>query len=169
MRLFLFIALYALSITLYAQENIKEKRAGFKLVLAVDGSAFYESDIKPSAYLNGPNILQLYPGEEVFLEVEQINGIIKSIKTVKENKNPFKTIEASFAQNVEGQKHKGMTLQICNPFNMILTYSAKMFLMKEDKWVNTDALPVKDNLSSFETWPDIIVTIALNDWKFIKE
>ena len=168
MRL-LSIVLCAISVSLYAQDNVKSAREGFKLSLAVDGSAVYESDVKPSPYLNGPNVLQLYPGEKVFLEVEQVDGTIKSIKTVKENKNPTKTIEVSFAQNVEGQKHKGMMLQINNPFNMSLTYSAKMFLMNGSKWVNTDVLPVKANLSSFETWPDIIVTIALDGWRFLKE
>lgn len=56
MRL-LSIVLCAISVSLYAQDNVKSAREGFKLSLAVDGSAVYESDVKPSPYLNGLKII----------------------------------------------------------------------------------------------------------------
>ena len=170
MRLPFIIAFCITSIVLYAQDgNIKKEREDFTLKLAVDGKTIYESDIKASAYLNGPNVLQLYPGEKVFIETEQANGVISSMQVVKENKNPNKTIAISFTQNVDGEKHKGMLLEIDNPFKMALKYSCKMFLMNQKKWVETDVLPVKANLTSFETWSDIVVTIALDNWKLSKE
>lgn len=90
------------------------------------------------------------------------------MKTVKENLNPEKTITISFTQQTDGKKNIGMMLKIDNPFDKKLEYKANMFLMKNNKWVSTNVLPVQPKLSHFETWPDIIVTIALSDWKFKK-
>jgi len=169
MNLFLALILCSFSILLNAQDNARLNRDRFKLVLAVDSNASYDLDVKSSAYLNGPNVLQLYPGEKVYLEIEEVNGVISNITSVKENKNPDRTIEVSFYQDVKSGKNAGMILKINNPFKMNLTYSAKIFLMKESKWVETSVMPVRAGLSSFETWPDVIVTIALKDWQLSKD
>ena len=78
MNLFLALILCSFSILLNAQDNARLNRDRFKLVLAVDSNASYDLDVKSSAYLNGPNVLQLYPGEKVYLEIEEVNGVILS-------------------------------------------------------------------------------------------
>jgi hypothetical protein len=150
------------------QDNTRVNRNDFKLNLAVDGDTFYESDVKAGPYIVGKDVLQIYPSEKVLLEVEQEHGVIKSLKVVKENRNPAKTIEVSFDQKANGKKHELMMLKIKNPFNMELKYRTSIFLMKESKWKSSNVLPVPAGLSSFETWPDIIVTIALDQWEFAK-
>jgi hypothetical protein len=72
----------------------------------------------------------------------------------------------SFKQNTEGKKHQIMMLTIKNPFDVSLKYRASIFLMKQNKWVTTNVLPIMPGISSYETWPDIIVTIALDQWAF---
>ncbi|MEI8280282.1 MAG: hypothetical protein WCG87_11005 [Bacteroidota bacterium] len=147
----------------------KTSREDFKLKLAVDGDNYYETDIKAGPYIVGQDVLQIYPTEKVLLEVEETNGVIKSIKVVKENINPTKTIEVSFMQNTEGKKHQLMLLSIKNPFDMELKYRASIFLMKEKKWEFTNVLPIMGGLFSYETWPDIIVTIALDKWELLNK
>jgi hypothetical protein len=88
------------------------------------------------------------------------------MKSVKENINPEKTITITFSQLTEGKKHNGMILNIHNPFDKKLEYKANMFLMHYDKWVPTSVLPIQANLSAYETWPDIIVSIGLYGWEF---
>ncbi len=152
-----------------AQENnMREQREDFTLTLAVNSDSTYKLNVKKSLFLNGPNVLQLYPSEKVFLEIEQLDGKILSIKSVVENKYPQKTIEISFAQIGNSQNNSGMMLKINNPFELNLRYSAKIYLLKENKWIKTNVLPVKANLSSFETWTDVIVSIALSDWALVK-
>lgn len=149
--------------------NYKPVRDSFRLVLAVGKDTTYESEIKSSPYLSGPNVLQLYPGEKVLIEVEQNNGVIGTMKAVKENRNPDKTLEISFSQNAENNTHIGMMLKVQNPFKMDLSYSAMILLMRSNKWVGTTIIPVKAGLASFEMWPDIIVSIGLGGWLFIKK
>ena len=170
-KLILIFLTYGLSIiSIVGQTNYPdESRNAYKLVLPINDSTSYSTDIKSSAYFNGPNVLQIYPGEKVLIEAEFTNGKAVSMKVVKDNKHPNKTIEVFFYQNVENKKHKGMMLSIKNPFNTTLKYEAKIFLMKENKWTSTNVYPVKTNLISYETWPDLIVTIALDEWHLLKD
>ncbi len=169
MKLLLEILLLCIlnSFALFAQgDNVNSQRQAFKLVLVVDDQNFYESGIEASPYLKGPNVLQIYPGELVYIEVTQKDGVISNFKCVKTNINPGKTLEISFSQKATGKKHEMMMLKVTNPFDRDLTYSVAMFLMNSNKWVKTNALPVRAKLTSYETWPDLIVTLALSDWKF---
>lgn len=147
-------------------DNNNNQRKAFKLTLAVDDQYFYESEIEASSYLNGPNILQIYPGEVIYIEVIQKDGVISNLKCVKTNIHPENTLEISFTQKSANNKHEMMLLKVVNPFTMDLSYSANMFLMSYNKWAKTNILPVKAKLTSYETWPDVIVTLALSDWKF---
>lgn len=150
----------------YGQNNDLPQREAFKLSIAVDDTSIYSADIKASDFILPENTIQIYPGENIFVEVELEKNVIKSMKTVKENLNPKKTLIISFNQVVEGKTNKGMMLKIENPFKKKLEYKALMFLMNYKKWVPTNVLPVYPKLSSYETWPDLIVTIALGEWKF---
>lgn len=150
----------------FGQTNDLPQRDAFQLNIAVDDTSFYNAEIKASAYILPDNTIQLYPGETIFVEVELTKNEIKSMKTIKENLHPEKTLIISFSQQTEGKVHKGMLLKIENPFKKQLEYKATIFLMKYNKWAPTNVLPIQQKLSSFETWPDIIVTIALTGWKF---
>jgi len=150
----------------FGQTNDLPQRDAFKLNIAVDDTNFYNADIKASAYVLPDNTVQLYPGETIYVEVELVKKEIKSMKTVKENLHPEKTLTISFSQQTDGKIHKGMMLKIENPFNRKLEYKANMFLMKYNKWAPTSALPVQPKLTSYETWSDLIVTIALSGWTF---
>ncbi|PQJ09246.1 hypothetical protein CJD36_018525 [Flavipsychrobacter stenotrophus] len=169
-HLVLFSILLISSFGLTAQtSNYKDMRPPLNLKLAVSDSTFYESSIASSRYINGPNVLQIYPGETVYIEVELADDSIKSFRSVSEIKHPGKTLEIQFTQNVVNKKHEGMMLKIKNPFNRDLTYEAGMFRMNDSKWIGTTVLPVSANLSSYETWPDVIVTLALIKWSFSKK
>jgi hypothetical protein len=163
--IFFLIILFQTTIS-FGQNNYLVNRQDFILKLAVDSINFYESEIKSSPYLLPDNSIQIYPGEKIYIELELDNKEIKSIKTVRKNLNPQKTIIISFEQNTSGLNHELMMLEIKNPFKYDLEYKALIYLMEHKKWVSTNVLPVKANLLSYETWPDIIITMALSEWKF---
>jgi hypothetical protein len=150
----------------FGQTNDLPQRDAFKLNISVNDTSFYSADIKASEYILPKNTIQIYPGETIFVEVELTKGEIISMKTVKENIHPEKTLIISFSQQTNGKVHKGMMLKIENPIEKKLEYKASMFLMKYNKWTATSVIPVEPKLSSFETWPDLIVTLALTGWTF---
>jgi len=41
-----------------------------------------------------------------------------------------------------------------------------IFLLKHNKWVPTSVIPVEEKLMSYETWPDIILSITLQEFTF---
>jgi hypothetical protein len=157
-----------LTLNAIAQNNNgRPVRDSFTLLMPVSKVTFYESRIQSSAFVVGPQILQLFPGETVFIEIEQVNGSITDIKSVKENKNPDKTLEISFAQNVNDKVHSNMVLKVKNPFKQDLSYAATIRLMNTGNWAATSIIPVKAGLMGYEMWPDVIISIALNEWKFL--
>ncbi|MCW3107034.1 MAG: hypothetical protein JWQ09_1540 [Segetibacter sp.] len=150
----------------YGQDTSQLKRTPYKLTIAVDKNTVYEEDLNTTPYVLPDNTVQLYPGETVYIEVEQGNGMIKSMKAVKDNVNPTKTLTISFTQTAKKKVHELMMLKVTNPFKQKLVYKATIFLMQQKRWVKTDVYPVEKELSGFETWPDIITSIALGQWTF---
>lgn len=140
-------------------------RKPFKLTLAVDSLRFYEQEIEKSPYFVKDNILQIFPGEKIFVEVETKKNEIVSMKTVSENIHPKKTIEIEFRQKANGKISELMILRVNNPFKKKLSYEAMMYIVGHDKWIKTSILPVGPTISGVETWTDVIVTLVLSDWK----
>lgn len=149
-------------------QNLKPQREALTLKLPVDGVRFYEEEIKSSPYFVHENILQIYPSEKLFIEVELQHDSIVSMKTVKENLNPENTIEIEFSQTVKNRKSEMMMLKVKNPFNKKLEYDANMYIVGHSKWVSTSIMPVEPNLIGYETWTDVIISLALNNWKLTK-
>jgi glycine cleavage system H lipoate-binding protein len=156
---------FIISLNTAAQDsNVVINREAYKVKLAVDKKTSYESEIKVTPYFVQDQVLQLYPGEDILLEAELDNGKIKSVKVVKENLHPEKTITISFSQLVEKKMHDMMMMKLTNPFKQQLIYKARILLFKSNKWASTTTVPIMPGISSFETWPDIITSIALLDW-----
>jgi len=160
------IALLSISLCSYGQDTTQLKRTPYKLTVAVDKNSVYEEDVQGTPYVLPDKTIQLYPGETVYIEVEQENGVIKSMTAVKEIRDPSKTLTISFTQSTEKKIHELMMLKMTNPFANNLIYRAKIFLLQQKKWVNTDVYPVGAGLSGFETWPNIITSIGLGEWTF---
>ena len=146
-------------------QNEKINREEFTLKLPVDGEQFYEQEVESSPYFVKENVLQIYPGEKLFIEVELNKKEITSMKVVKENLKPEKTIEIGFTQNTKNRKNESMMLKVVNPFKRDLEYKAMMFIVGNNQWINTNVLPVKSQLTGYETWSDVIITLVLSEWK----
>jgi hypothetical protein len=158
--------LLSISFNANAQDTSVLKRIPYTLRIDVDKESFYEDKIGATAYVFPNNSMQIYPGETIYVEVEQDNGTIKSMKAVKEIKNAATTLAIKFIQNSENKIHQQMVLEIHNPFPKNLVYETKMFLLKSKRWMNTDVYPIVAGLSAFETWSDIIISLGLGGWKF---
>ena len=149
-------------------QNLNPQREAFTLKLPVDGVNYYEQEVNAGPYFVYKNILQIYPSEKINIEVELKNDTIFSMKTVKENLNPKNTIEIEFSQIVKDRKSEMMMLKVKNPFNQKLEYKAKMYIVGQNRWINTSIIPVQPNLIGYETWTDVIITLALDNWKLTK-
>ena len=58
-----------------------------------------------------------------------------------------------------------MMLSVFNPFEQDLGYSAIIYLLMYGRWVESEVIDIKPESTGYETWRDIICTIALTDWK----
>ena len=165
MKLLLTILL-SMSFAFTFAQNERTNREEYSLKLPVDGDHFYEQKVKSSPFFVKENVLQIYPGEKLFIEAEITKKEITSMKVVKENLNPERTIEIEFTQTTKDRKSESMMLEVVNPFKKDLEYKAMMFIVGQDKWINTNVLPVKAKLTGYETWSDVIISLVLLDWTF---
>lgn len=149
-------------------QNLVPDREEFKLTLAVDNENFYSSLVKKSPYFIEEKILQIYPSEKLNVEVEIQFNKIHTMKVVRQNINPERTITIEFRQETKGNLHDGMILVVSNPFNKNLKYNAEMFLVGGEKWLPTSILSIPPGIPSYEMWRDNIVTLVLSDWRFEK-
>jgi hypothetical protein len=115
---------------LHAQDTSQLKRTPYKLKVIVDKKTFYEEDLNATPYVLPGNTIQLYPGEAIFIEIDQTDGVIKGIKAVKEIKAPAKTLTISFTQSVNKKIHELMMLKVINPFTYRLSYKAMIYLRR---------------------------------------
>jgi len=147
-------------------QNEKPDREAYTLKLPVDGIQFYEQKLNKTPYFVHETTLQLYPGEKLWIEVENKGTEITSMKVVQKNLNPEKTISVEFTQTAKNRKNEYMTLTVDNPFNKALEYTAMMYIVGQDKWINTNVYPVRAKMAGIEMWSDVIITLVLRDWKF---
>jgi len=155
-------------ITAFGRQDSLLKRTPYKLSIAVDKKTVYEEMLKEAPYVLPDKTIQLYPGETLFIEVDQTDGNIQSLKAVKEIKDSSKTVILKFVQVVEKKKHAQMMLTVVNPFRYNLVYQANIFLLNQQKWVKTNVYPVFAGISGIETWQDIIISAGLGGWAFQK-
>ena len=147
----------------FSQE--KNLRESFVLNLAVSEDQYYAAELGESPYVLPENTVQVYPGEELYIEADVEDDVLVNLKNVGEIKNPEKTLIIKFSQICDGKKHQAMMLSVFNPFEKDLEYSAIIYLLMYGRWVETDVIDIKPNAIGYETWRDIICTIALNGWK----
>jgi len=161
----LFSLIICLISTFCFAQNDKEFRDEFTLKISVDSVQFYQQEVPKSKYFVKDGVLQIFPGENLFIETETNGNEITAMKVVKENLNPTKTIELKFYQTTEGRKHEQMMLEVKNPFNKELNYDAMMFIVGHKDWIKTSIIPIKPKLMNFEMWNDVIITLVLSNWR----
>jgi len=161
------IILFFTTCFLWAQDN-SQNREAYLLKMPLNDSIFYKQQIHSTPYFVKEKVLQLYTGEKLCIEIETTNDSISSMTVVRKNLNPEKTLEIELSQKTEGRTHKGITLKLKNPFNQDLEYKAFMAIYGVKQWVPTNVYPIKAKLSSYEMWPDPIISLLLTDWTLKK-
>ena len=164
MKQIIYIKLLFLTFIVNAQ-NDKPEREPFTLTLRIDKEQFLKEEVVKGPYFVHESAIQIFPSEKLFIEVEIRNDTIYTKKTVAENLNPERTIEIDFKQVEENNEHQRMMLNVKNPFKKMLHYKAFIYIVGHDEWIPTSIIPVYPNISGIEMWNDIIISIALQDWK----
>jgi inner membrane protein involved in colicin E2 resistance len=161
----LLIAFLLITALSHAQSNDRPQREPFQLQLPIDGEQYYGMPVDKTPYFPKEKVLQVYPGEKLNIEVELRKDTIYAMKVVEKNLHPENTVELEFVQVAKDKKHEQMMLTVKNPFKKSLIYEAAMYTVNREDWVNTSIIPIRPGLTNFETWPDVIVTLVLHDWR----
>jgi hypothetical protein len=161
----LFLLSFVFCLASAFSQNDKPERPEMNIKLYVDSTHYYNEDVKPGAYFIAENVLQIYASEKVFVEVETSKFGITSMKTVKENLNPGKTLVIDFFQEAKGSRHGATKLRITNPLGKTLSYKAKTLSTKSDAWVKATVQPISAGVTQTESWNEVVVKLMLFDWE----
>ncbi len=74
----LLIFFFVRSSFIYCQDQTQLVRTPYKLKVVVTKDITYEEDIQATPYVLPKNTIQLYPGETIYVEVEQENERLKA-------------------------------------------------------------------------------------------
>ncbi len=165
--LFAIIIFTSLTPNCLAKKNDYPNRKAFKLDLEINDTNYFQAEIPESPIVLASNSVQLYPGEEVFVEVEldSVNKI-KSLNSVKKNLHPKKTLVISFEQIANKHIHEKMVLSIYNPFDMELIYKPSLLLFKISDWLLKKDVIAPKNQLSVEVFTELTISISLIEMEF---
>ncbi len=166
LRILFIIILFSKSAVCFAQHD-KPYRSPYRLVLYVDSTRYYGQELDSTPYFGSNNLLQLYTGELLFVEVELNKKQIVSMKVVDTIVNPAKTLIIEAEQKANISKSELIYLKISNPFKHTLSYKAELFYAGAEDWVEAPVQKIKGGKTITESWKDnIVVSFLLSDWKF---
>ena len=90
MRMFLnLVMLLSVTLFVHAQDTTGLKRPAYTLQVAVDKKSYYEKNIKSTPYILPDTTIQLYPGETVYIEVNEENEVIKKMIPAHVSPTPY--------------------------------------------------------------------------------
>jgi len=144
------------------------KMAPARLVKLIVDKDHYTEINYPARPVVVDGLINMIPGEEIFIEAEVSGDKLVNLKWVDTVKNPDRTIKLSFSQS-DDKESPMMMLNITNPFDRDLVYEAGIQVYGRQKFSKTSALPIAAKLGAYEMWPDTITRILLKNFHFKKQ
>lgn len=163
----LIILIIVLGFNQITAQNILEYRPADTLELMVDKENYAMIPIEKSTYFVEGKALQLFSGDSLLVHVEIKNDSIYSMKVVKEIIDAKATIAIQFNQMIRSDSTQSMQLKVQNPFDKSLDYDAFMITPYNDGWRETSIIPVYPGIFGIELWPDVIISLILDNWKLL--
>jgi hypothetical protein len=112
------------------------------------------------------NLVAIYPGEQVFIEVEQSPEGLRLIRAVSEIQNPGITL--SFRLHQEGANPETY-LEVNNPLPVPIKFRMGMMVPDSADIYATSSCPVMAGLASYEQWPHPIFQLLVTDARILSE
>lgn len=165
MKKFVIVLLsFCFSLVAFSQHQIT-MRDSLTVKIIVDPRNSYTLEVESSPYLMDDLELLIYPGENLYLELEIQKNKVVGLQVVSENKHPERTILISFSQVVRRDTHQGMSIRIMNPLPNRVRFSAEMmgtnYLWKRVKTQTFPAATTSTNILPYPMMALLIKDIKL--------
>lgn len=151
--------------TILAQAELPFRKP-YRLVVYIDSTKYYGQDIDSTPYFGSNNLLQLFTGEQVFVEVETKGKQILSMKSVSGIRHPEKTIVLELEQKSSVAKSESISLAVTNPFKHKLSFNLEHYDYNIKDWITDTPFSVGPKSEERKVWKDqIVITVLINEWK----
>jgi hypothetical protein len=135
-------------------------------VLKEDGSVL-EVPIKVRLpYIQPNGWITIFPGEEVFIEMDLDGEQLKNPRAVRKPEKPSNTITFKFWQEPE---RKDSFLLVTNPFPRLVKFNLGMMPLHTERLLKTTSCPVLPGKVLYEHWPHPIFQLVVANVRFLPE
>jgi len=139
------------------------------VVLTIDVDKQWKGTFPASPFVINGSTVNLVPGETIYLTGTENSGKLTDLKASLDKPEAEPAIGISFRQETEEGKHKAMILEISNPYDHPLKFSAGIMPLGDKNLYKTSSCPILPNLNNHENWPDPILRLVLNDFRLLDE
>jgi hypothetical protein len=115
----------------FTQENATNLRNRDLRKILVNDSTVYELNIISGPIVIGDSIIQMYPNEKFYFEVDTLKNRLSNYKLVHDIKYKDKTLIVEFKQVIDKQTHKQMMLIVTNPYQKELYFKSSIYLLSK--------------------------------------
>lgn len=151
--------------TVLAQTELPFRKP-YRLVVYIDSTKYYGQDIDSTPFFGTNNLLQLFTGEQVFIEVETNGKKIVSMKSVSGIRYPEKTIVLELEQKSSVAKSESISLVVTNPFKRKLVFNLEHYDFNLKDWITDTPFTIGPKNQERKVWKDqIVITVLINEWK----
>ncbi len=135
--------------------------------IRLDGDRILELTFPKAPYYY-KGLLNILPGETLYLEADMVGGEMKSLHPVTSVKNKANTIIVKFEQLHDPKLDRHMLLTVTNPFSKPLRYQADILRAQQDHPEVTSVCPVGPGQQSFEHWPEPLARVLIKDVRLVE-
>jgi hypothetical protein len=135
-------------------------------VLREDGSTMEVPIRIRLPFLQPDGWMTIFPGEEIFVEVDVDGDRITNPRAVRKAENPSTTLTFKFWQE---PKRKDSFLLVTNPFSRPVKFNLGMMLLNDEHLRKTSSCPVLPQKKHYEHWPHPIFQLVVANLRFLPD
>jgi hypothetical protein len=162
---YLFILILTAATFQGVAQVFKPYRQPYLQAMYIDSSRYYGQELDSTAYIGANNILQLYTGEQLFLDAVISNKQLTAIRSIEPDslRKPSFTVEVT--QQANGVMHSSVTLTITNHLKKGVWVMVSAFEVGKTDWTEDKPLFIPKGSTATMVWREPMASVLISEWK----
>jgi hypothetical protein len=167
MKLFrlLFLMLLCSTAVQSIAQVYKPYRQAYLQAMYVDSSHYYGQELDSTPFIGSNNILQLYTGEQLFLEATISNKLLTTIRSVEPDSLHKPSFMVDVSQQAKGVMHESVTLSITNNLKKDVWVMVSAFELGKTDWTEDKPLLIPKGKTATMVWKQPMASVLISEWK----
>ncbi len=164
-RCLFFLLLCTTSVQGFSQVY-KPYREAYMQAMYIDSSHYYGQDLDSTPYIGANNVLQLYTGEQLFLEATISNKQLVAIRSIEADSIHKPNFVVDLSQQASGVMHTSVTLSITNNLKKDVWVMVSAFEIGKTDWTEDKPLYIAKGKTATIVWKEPMASVFISEWQF---